>query len=69
VGKNARPLQTLIWYPSLKSVGRPMTVGDYAQLADTEIHFNAPAEEGNRWRSLLKTSFDTQLSGVKRSSG
>ena len=45
VGKDARPLQTLIWYPSLKSVVRPMTVGDYAQLADTEIHFNAPAEK------------------------
>jgi hypothetical protein len=26
VGKNARPLQTLIWYPSLMSVGGPMTV-------------------------------------------
>src|ERR1700722_16686384 len=24
VGKDARPLQTLIWYPSLKSVVRPM---------------------------------------------
>jgi hypothetical protein len=65
VGKNARPLQTLIWYPSLKNVGRPMTVGDYAQLADTEIHFNAPAEKENRWRSLLKKSFDTQLWAVR----
>jgi pimeloyl-ACP methyl ester carboxylesterase len=38
-----------------------MTVGDYVQLADTEIHFNAPDEQGNRWRALLKTSFDTPL--------
>jgi hypothetical protein len=36
VGENARPLQTLIWYPSLKSTAEPMTVGDYTQLADTE---------------------------------
>jgi pimeloyl-ACP methyl ester carboxylesterase len=65
VGKNVRSLQTLIWYPSLISVGGAMTVGDYAQLADTEIHFNAPAEKENRWRSLLKTSFDTQLWAVR----
>lgn len=65
LGKNARPLQTLIWYPSLPSAVGPMTVGDYAQLADTEIHFNAPAERENRWRSLLKTSFDTQLWAVR----
>ena len=55
LGKNARPLQTLIWYPSLPSVGGLMTVGDYVQLADKEIHFNAPAEKENHWRSLLKT--------------
>ena len=63
--ENARPLQTLIWYPSLKSTGKPMTVGDYAQLADTEIHFNAPNERENRWRSLLKTSFDVPLWAVR----
>ena len=61
VGENARPLQTLIWYPSLKNTGEPMRIGDYTQLADTEIHFNAPDEKENRWRSLLKTSFDIPL--------
>lgn len=60
-----RPLQTLIWYPSLKSTGKPMTVGDYTQLADTEIHFNAPDEKESRWRSLLKASFDTPLWAVR----
>jgi pimeloyl-ACP methyl ester carboxylesterase len=65
LGKNARPLQTLIWYPSLRSAGGPMTVGEYVQLADTELHFNAPVEKENRWRSLLKTSFDTKLWAVR----
>jgi hypothetical protein len=48
----------------LKSTGEPMTVGDYAQLADTEIRFDAPDEKENRWRSLLKTSFDIPLWAV-----
>ncbi|HEY1801579.1 MAG TPA: hypothetical protein VGG46_11660 [Terriglobales bacterium] len=64
-GDDVRPLQTLIWYPSLRSTGKPMTVGDYAQLADTEIHFDAPSPEQNRWRSLLKTSFDIPLWAVR----
>jgi pimeloyl-ACP methyl ester carboxylesterase len=42
-----------------------MTVGDYVQLADREIHFNAPDEKENRWRSLLKTFFDTPLWAVR----
>jgi hypothetical protein len=65
VGDDARPLQTLIWYPSLRSTGNPMTVGDYTQLADTQIHFNAPDKEGNRWRSQLKTSSDIPLWAVR----
>ena len=65
MSENARPLQTLIWYPSLKSTGKPMTVGDYTQLADTETYFNASDEKENRWRSLLKTSFDIPLSAVR----
>jgi pimeloyl-ACP methyl ester carboxylesterase len=63
--ENARPLQTLIWYPSLTGMGEPMTVGDYSQLADTEIQFNAPDGKENRWRSLLKTSFDIPLWSVR----
>jgi pimeloyl-ACP methyl ester carboxylesterase len=60
-----RPLQTLIWYPSLKRPAKPMTVGDYVRLADREIHFNAPSEKENRWRSLLKTFFDIPLWAVR----
>jgi dienelactone hydrolase len=65
VGDDARPLQTLLWYPSLRSTTKPMTVGDYVRLADTEIHFNAPDEKKNRWRSLLKTSSDIELWAVR----
>jgi pimeloyl-ACP methyl ester carboxylesterase len=65
VGDDARPLQILIWYPSLKSTGKPMTVGNYTQLADTEIHFDAPHPEQNRWRSLLKTSSEIPLWAVR----
>jgi pimeloyl-ACP methyl ester carboxylesterase len=64
-GDDARPLQTLIWYPSPRSSGKPMTVGDYTHLVDTEIHFDAPRPEQNRWRSLLKTSFDIPLWAVR----
>ena len=64
-GNQARPLQTLIWYPSLRSPAKPMTVGDYVQLADVEVRFNAPDEKENRWRSLLKTSFDIPLWAVR----
>jgi len=42
-----------------------MTVGDYTQLADTEIHFYAPHLEQNRWRSLLKTSSEIPLWAVR----
>lgn len=62
---DARPLQTLIWYPSVQSTAESMTVGAYVQLADTEIHFNVPDEKNNRWRSLLKTSFDIPLWSVR----
>jgi pimeloyl-ACP methyl ester carboxylesterase len=64
-GDDARPLQTLVWYPSLRSTRKPMTVGDYTQLADTEIHFDAPHPERNRWRSLLKTSSEIPLWAVR----
>jgi hypothetical protein len=65
VKEGPRPLQTLIWYPSSGTAGTPMTVGDYARLADTEIHFDTPHPDENRWRSLLKTSFDIPLWAVR----
>ena len=42
-----------------------MTVGDYTQLADTEIHFDKPRPEQNRWHSLLKTSSEIPLWAVR----
>ena len=42
-----------------------MTVGDYAQLADTETDFDLPHPEQNRWRSLLKNSSETPLWAVR----
>ena len=65
VGDDARPLQTLIWYPSTSGAGKPMTVGDYAQLADTEIHFNLPGKDDNRWRTLLTASSNVRLWAVR----
>jgi len=41
-GERARPLQTLVWYPSLKSSSKPMTVGDYVALKTTETNFGKP---------------------------
>jgi tetratricopeptide (TPR) repeat protein len=38
-----------------------MTVGDYVALADTEISFDAPDPEHNKWRPRLKSSFDVPL--------
>ena len=41
-GESARPMQTLIWYPTLPSTSSPMTVGDYAALWGTETNFVKP---------------------------
>ena len=51
-----RPLQTLIWYPALPSAIKPIKVGDYVALADSEISFGAPNQEHNKWRTRLKSS-------------
>jgi len=64
-GQESRPLQTLIWYPALQSSSKPMTVGDYVALADTEIHFDTPDQEHNKWRRRLKSSFDLSLWAVR----
>ena len=60
-----RPLQTLIWYPALPSGIKSVKVGDYVALADTEISFDAPDQEHNKWRSRLKSSFDVPLWAVR----
>jgi dienelactone hydrolase len=47
-----RPVQTLIWYPASASYGKSMTVGDYAQLSRSEIHFDRP-DKSNAWTTKL----------------
>lgn len=53
-----RPLQTLVWYPASGSHGKPMTVGAYTDLANTEISFGVTGRD-NKWASMLAA-----LSGV-----
>jgi pimeloyl-ACP methyl ester carboxylesterase len=60
-----RPLQTLVWYPSEKTASPAMTVGDYTELADTELRFTAPDPEHNKWRTRLKTAFGISLRAVR----
>lgn len=63
VGDSPRPLQTLIWYPSAESNEKPMSVGDYAHLADREISPDARSQS-NRWNSLLAASSSVVLWAV-----
>ena len=63
--QGSRPLQTLIWYPALQNSGKPMTVEDYVELADREIHFDTSDQEHNKWRRRLKSSFDISLWAVR----
>jgi hypothetical protein len=63
--QGSRPLQTLIWYPALQSSNKPIAVGDYVELADREIHFDAPDQEHNKWRGRLKSSFDIPMWAVR----
>src|SRR6185312_1567739 len=61
----ARPLQTLIWYPSPGGADNPMTVGDYAQLAQTETPFDQP-DKPNEWESKRTTSGGRATAGHPR---
>ena len=38
-GERARPLQTLIWYPARKPLGKQLQYGDYLRLVTTEAIF------------------------------
>lgn len=50
----------MIWYPASGDAGTPMTVGDYARLAGTEIQFDQP-DKHNEWNSKLAASAHVQL--------
>ncbi|HLY42193.1 MAG TPA: tetratricopeptide repeat protein [Terracidiphilus sp.] len=65
-GERARPLQTLIWYPAEKSGGKPMTVGDYANLMMTETRFGKPDPgTGDGWRAALKPAIGDPMWAVR----
>lgn len=66
-GERARPLQTLIWYPAVKSSTAPMTVSDYFKLLETETSFGKPHlwEGWNDWKSGLDSSMKDQLWSVR----
>lgn len=38
-GERARPLQTLIWYPAMRTSGKQLHYGEYVRLAATETEF------------------------------
>lgn len=66
-GERARPLQTLIWYPAEKTAAKPMTVGDYANLAATETSFDKPflSEENRQWLDGIKPTLATPMWAVR----
>jgi dienelactone hydrolase len=66
-GERARPLQTLIWYPAEKSNARPMTVGDYANLAGTETSFGKPqiAAADKQWITGMAPTLAMPLWAVR----
>jgi dienelactone hydrolase len=65
-GERARPLQTLIWYPAVKTGGTPMTVGDYANLMASETSFDKPrpaTAEG--WKTAMAPTLKDSLWAVR----
>src|SRR5579863_6708912 len=65
-GARARPLQTLIWYPADRSDSKPMTVGDYANLAMTETTFGKPdPNTGDGWRAAMKPTLADAMWAVR----
>src|ERR1700712_5445288 len=52
-GERARPIQTLIWYPSEKGTGSATSAGDYLRLGGTIDRFPTTLAE----RARLETGF------------
>jgi tetratricopeptide (TPR) repeat protein len=64
--ERARPLQTLIWYPAVKSSAKPITVGDYANLMMTETSFGKPDPgTGDGWRAAMKPTLGDSMWAVR----
>jgi tetratricopeptide (TPR) repeat protein len=66
-GERARPLQTLIWYPSEKNSGKPMTVGDYGDLLATETSFGKPelSPDWKQWIDGMKPTLKDSMWAVR----
>ena len=66
-GERARPLQTLIWYPSEKNSGKPMTVGDYGDLLATETSFGRPelSADWKQWIDGMKPTLKDSMWAVR----
>jgi dienelactone hydrolase len=66
-GQRARPLQTLIWYPALKSNAIPMTVRDYADLTASEVNFDKPkkSQDAEDWTKAMTPSLASPLWAVR----
>ena len=66
-GEPSRPLQTLIWYPADRSKNKPMTMGDYLSLMQTEIDFDHPklSVKAKEWTSALGPTLDMPLRAVR----
>jgi dienelactone hydrolase len=66
-GERARPLQTLIWYPAVKGSGKPMTVGDYGELAATETSFGKPAMSVDMkdWIKAMTPTLGDKMSALR----
>ncbi|HEX7816860.1 hypothetical protein [Dyella sp.] len=65
--ERARPIQTLIWYPSTQASGKPMTVGDYQALAATETSFGIPIHSASftKWEDRLKPTQAERLWAIR----
>jgi dienelactone hydrolase len=65
-GERARPLQTLIWYPAEKSTLKPMTVGDYGNLAASETSFDKPtlSVDHKHWLDGIKPTLGMPMWAV-----
>jgi tetratricopeptide (TPR) repeat protein len=67
VGERARPLQTLIWYPAVKSDAKPMTVQSYVDLWPTETSFGKPnmPPDGKAWQKGMSPTLADAMWSVR----
>jgi hypothetical protein len=66
-GERARPLQTLVWYPSEQGTAESMTVNDYLDLWTTERNFGKPKvpSRAKEWRAGMAPTLAKPLWAVR----